>query len=53
MLWITNAAVITKGYVSKEEAKHLLNSFLVNEKMKMDKPGLSRCLRQQRVRNHD
>ena len=52
VLWITNAAVIAKGYVATEEAKHLLNSFLVNEKMKNDKLGLSRCLRQQRVRNH-
>jgi hypothetical protein len=51
--WITNAAVVSKGHVAKAEAKHLLNSFLVNEKMKNDKPGLSRCLRQQRVRNHD
>ena len=52
MLWITNAAVIAKGYVATEEAKHLLNSFLVNEKVKNDKPSLGRCLRQQRVLNH-
>jgi hypothetical protein len=52
MLWITNATVIAKGYVAMEEAKHLLNSFLVNEKVKNDKPSLGRCLRQQRVRNH-
>ena len=52
MLWITNAAVILKGYVAMEEAKHLLNSFLVNEKVKNDKPSLGRCLRQQRVQNH-
>jgi len=38
--------------IAAEEAKQLLNSFLVNEKMKSDKPSLGRCLRQQRVRNH-
>lgn len=50
--WTTNATVIAKSYIVAEEAKGLLNSFLVNEKMKNDKSSLGRCLRQQRVRNH-
>jgi len=51
--WTTNATVIAKSHVATAEAKDLLNSFLVNEKMKSDKPSLGRCLKQQRVRNHD
>ena len=50
--WTTNATVIAQSHVAAEEAKQLLNSFLVNEKMKSEKPSLGRCLRQQRVRNH-
>jgi hypothetical protein len=53
VLWVMNAAAIAKNHVTAEEAKHLLNSFLVNEKMKNEKPSSNRCLRQQRVRNHD
>jgi hypothetical protein len=52
VLWVMNAAAIAKRHVSADDAKHLMNSFLVNEKMKSDKPSLGRCLRQQRVRNH-
>jgi hypothetical protein len=51
--WTTNATVIAKSHVTSEEAEHLLKSFLVNEKMKNEKPSSNRCLRQQRVRNHD
>jgi hypothetical protein len=50
--WTTNATIIAKAHVNAEEAKVLLNSFTINEKMKTEKPSLSRCLRQQRVRNH-
>lgn len=50
--WTTSATVIAKIHVGADEVKQLLNSFLVNEKMKSDKPSLGRCLRQQRVRNH-
>ena len=52
MLWVMNATAIAKRHVSADDAKHLMNSFLVNEKMKSDKPSLGRCLRQQRVQNH-
>ncbi|MCW4046115.1 MAG: hypothetical protein NWE99_00925 [Candidatus Bathyarchaeota archaeon] len=51
--WTTNATIIAKAHVDEAEAKDLLNSFLVNEKTKSDKPTLGRCLKQQRVRNHD
>ena len=51
--WTTNATVIIKRHVCPEETKHLLNSFLLNEKMKNEKPSSNRCFRQQRVRNHD
>ena len=50
--WTTNATVIAKSQVEAEEAKDLLNSFLVNEKMKNGKTCFNRCFRQQRVRNH-
>jgi hypothetical protein len=50
--WTTNATIIAKSHVEAEEAKQLLNSFLVNEKMKQEKVSSNRCLRQQRVRNH-
>lgn len=50
--WTTNATVIAKTHVAADEAKQLLNSFLVNEKIKSDKSSLGRCLRQQRMRNH-
>jgi hypothetical protein len=50
--WTTNATVIVKRQVSGEEAKDLLNSFVVNEKMKNGKACVNRCSRQQRVRNH-
>ena len=36
--WTIKAVAVAKRYVGKEEAKHLLNSFLVNEKAKNDKP---------------
>jgi len=52
MPWTTNATVISKAHVDTEEAKVLLNSFMVNQKIKSEKPSLGRCLRQQRVRNH-
>jgi hypothetical protein len=51
--WTTCATVIAKAHVAAGEAKDLLNSFLVNEKMKNGKLASNRCLRQQRVRNHD
>ncbi|MBT0159380.1 hypothetical protein G4O51_05280 [Candidatus Bathyarchaeota archaeon A05DMB-2] len=51
--WTTSATVIAKAHVAADEAKQLLNSFLVNDKSKGDKPTLGRCLKQQRVRNHD
>jgi hypothetical protein len=50
--WTTNATIIAQSHIAAEEAKQLLNSFLVNEKMKQEKIGSNRCLRQQRVRNH-
>jgi hypothetical protein len=50
--WTTNAVAVAKRYVGAEEAKHLMNSFLVNEKMKNGKTSLGRCLRQRRMRNH-
>ena len=50
--WTTNATVIAKTHVAADEEKQLLNSFLVNEKIKSDKSSLGRCLRQQRMRNH-
>ena len=50
--WTTNTSVIVKGQVGGEEAKDLLNSFLLKEKMKDGKSCFNRCLRQQRVRNH-
>jgi hypothetical protein len=50
--WTTNATVIAKGQLGAEEAKDLLNSFLLKEKMKTDKTCFNRCLRQQKVRNH-
>jgi hypothetical protein len=37
--WTTNATIIAKRHVGAEEAEHLLKSFLVNEKMKSDKPS--------------
>ena len=52
MPWMTQITVIIKGHVGAEEAKDLLNSFLVNEKMKNGKTSFNRCFRQQRVRNH-
>ncbi len=51
--WTTSATIIAKAHVAADEAKQLLNSFLVNDKSKGDKPTLGRCLKQQRVRNHD
>jgi len=51
--WATGVTVLAKAHVAAEEAKQLLNSFLINEKAKNKKPSLGRCLRQQRVRNHD
>jgi hypothetical protein len=50
--WATNATVVAKAHVCIEEAKVLLNSFTINEKMKNEKHSLGRCLRQQRGRNH-
>ena len=50
--WTTNATIIAQSHIAAEEAKQLLNSFLVNEKMKQEKIGSSRCFRQQKVRNH-
>jgi len=50
--WTAKATVIAKAHVNAEEARVLLNSFMVNQKMKSEKPGLGRCLRQQRLRNH-
>jgi hypothetical protein len=50
--WTTSVAVVTKAHVSAEDAKDLLNSFLVNEKTKTEKSRLNRCYRQQRARNH-
>jgi hypothetical protein len=51
--WITKAAAVAKRHVGTEEAKHLLNSFLVNEKTKNEKPSSNRCSKQKKVRNHD
>src|SRR3972149_4053618 len=47
--WTTNATVIAKAQLEGEEAKDLLNSFLLKERMKTDKSCFNRCLRQQRV----
>ena len=52
MPWMTKTTVIIKGHLGAEEAKDLLHSFLVNEKMKNGKTSFNRCFRQQRVRNH-
>jgi hypothetical protein len=50
--WTTNATVIAKAHVEAGEAKDLLNSFLLKEKMKDGKSCFNRCSRQERVRNH-
>ena len=46
--WTVNVAVIAKNHVPPEEAKQLLNSFLVGGKR-----TFARSTRQQKVRNHD
>jgi hypothetical protein len=46
--WMTNVTAIIKNHVCPAEAKHLLKSFLLNEKQ-----SPKRRLRQQKVRNHD
>jgi hypothetical protein len=51
--WTTKAVAVAKRQVGAEEAKHLLNSFLVNEKTKNEKPSSNRCSKQKKVRNHD
>jgi len=50
--WAIKAVAVQKRHVGTEEAKHLMNSFLVNEKMKDGKPSFGRCLLQRRMRNH-
>jgi hypothetical protein len=50
--WTTSTTVIASAHVTAEEAKVLLNSFTINEKLECNKHTLGRCLRQQKVRNH-
>lgn len=53
--WATSASVVEKGYVGEDEAKVLLNSFTINQKVKSEKTTFnrSRCARRQRrLRNH-
>jgi len=46
--WTVNVDVIAKNHVNPEEAKQLLNSFLLGGKR-----TFARSTRQQKVRNHD
>ncbi len=50
--WTTSATVLSKTHVSADEARVLLNSFTINEKVKGEKASFGRCRCQQRVRNH-
>lgn len=50
--WATSASVLVKGHIPAEEARVLLHSFTINEKVKSDVHTLGRCLRQRRLRNH-
>lgn len=52
MPWTTSVTVIDAAHVDSEEAKDLLNSFVVNEKNKTEKSRLNRRYGQRRVRNH-
>ncbi|MGB9714748.1 MAG: hypothetical protein ACPLZC_07230 [Candidatus Bathyarchaeales archaeon] len=47
LAWTANATAIAKAYIPNEEAKQLLNSFLVNGKKTTNKR-----IKQQRVKNH-
>lgn len=47
--WAVNITVIVKNQVQSEEAKHLLNSFLMNNNSR----ALNRRIKQQKVTNHD
>ena len=51
--WATNATVLQKGHLDAEEAKTLLNSFTINQKVKGETQSFGRCRRQRRVRNFD
>jgi hypothetical protein len=53
MPWATGASIIEKAHVGEEEAKVLLNSFTINQKIGADKStsNRSRCS-QRRLRNH-
>lgn len=46
--WTTSVTAIIKNHVCPEESKHLLNSFLLNEKR-----SFKRSVKQQKVRNHN
>jgi len=51
--WTTGATIIEKGYVGEEEAKVLLNSFTLNQKVKSEKTTNNRSRgSQRRLRNH-
>ncbi|MCW4010629.1 MAG: hypothetical protein NWF05_08420 [Candidatus Bathyarchaeota archaeon] len=50
--WTTCVTVLVKGHVSAEEARVLLHSFTINEKVKSEAHTLGRCLHQRRLRNH-
>ncbi len=54
--WASSTVVLQRGYVKPEEARVLLNSFTINEKVKSEKTAFSRsrCSRyaQRRLRNH-
>ena len=51
--WTTDATLIEKGYVGDDEAKILLNSFTLSQKVKGESASNSRSRgRQRRLRNH-
>lgn len=53
LTWASDVSVIEKAHVNAEEARVLLHSFTINEKMKEGKTSSNRCRRrQERVRNH-
>lgn len=53
LTWASDVSVIEKAHVGADEARVLLHSFTINEKMKEGKTVSNRCRRRQmRVRNH-
>ncbi len=50
--WATGATIIEKEHVGAEEAKVLLHSFTINEKIKSEERSTSNRSRQRRLRNH-